>query len=213
MFTGIIKAVGTVSRMEERGGDLRLIIRADGLDWGKFATGESIAINGVCLTAVMLHDDGFETDVSRETLAVTSLANLAEGARVNIEPSLEVGERMGGHIVSGHVDCLGTISARDSDGRSVRLTIDVPSEYMRYIASKGSVCLDGVSLTVNEVSEASFGVNIIPHTAQETIIGEYVNGSKVNIEVDVVARYLESLLDSADQGDISKEFLRAHGYV
>lgn len=212
MFTGIIKAKGVISRVESRGGDQRLTISSPGLDWDDFAPGESIAVNGVCLTAVELLRTGFVTDVSVETLNVTALGKLGEGSEVNLEPSISLGERLGGHLVSGHVDCVGVVESRGADARSVRLAISVPKDYRRYIARKGSVCVDGVSLTVNEVSDEAFGVNIIPHTAAATIIGNYRTGMRVNIEVDLVARYLERLLSAAD-GGITKEFLRAHGYA
>ena len=212
MFTGIIKAKGRIGRSERRGGDLRLSIESPQLPWKEFEVGESISVNGVCLTAVALHDNGFETDVSTETLEVTALNGIAEGDEVNLEPSISLGERLGGHLVSGHVDCVGTIAGREGDARSIRLQVKVPAEFRRYIARKGSVCIDGVSLTVNSVSDDSFGVNIIPHTADVTIIGKYAAGTRVNIEVDLVARYLERLLTAGDDAGITKEFLQAHGY-
>ncbi len=212
MFTGIIKATGTVSAIDKRGGDVRLSIRSTGLPWREYAVGESIAVNGVCLTAVTLHDDGFDTDVSVETLDVTALGRLDVGASVNLEPSLSLGERLGGHLVSGHVDCTGVVTSRVADARSIRLALEIPSEYRRYIAKKGSVSIDGVSLTVNEVSGAGFEVNIIPHTAEMTIIGGYTVGTVVNVEVDLVARYLERLL-APEGGGLSVDFLKAHGYA
>jgi riboflavin synthase len=212
MFTGIIKARGSVDRIETRGGDLRLTIRAPEIDWRGFETGESISINGVCLTAVGYTDDGFVTDVSTETLDVTALSDIAERDPVNIEPAVSLGERLGGHLVSGHVDCIGTVTARHADARSIRLQVEVPEAYGRYIAKKGSVCVDGVSLTVNAVSASTFDVNIIPHTADVTIIGGYQPGTSVNIEVDLVARYLERLLTTNDDTGITRDFLRAHGY-
>jgi len=213
MFTGIVKAIGRIERMEPRGGDLRLTIAAAGLPWDEFELGESIAINGVCLTAVEYLQDGFVADVSVETTKVTALGNLAEGSKVNLEPSVRLGERLGGHLVSGHVDCVGQIKARETDARSVRLVVGIPAEYGRYVAKKGSVCIDGVSLTVNEVSDCTFGVNIIPHTATETIVGDYRQGVTVNIEVDLLARYLEKLLTAEKDGGVTRDFLREHGYV
>lgn len=212
MFTGIIKAIGTVECIEPQGGDLRLSIVASGLPWQEFCVGESIAVNGVCLTATEFTNNGFVTDVSLETMQVTSLTNLAAGSKVNLEPSVSLGERLGGHLVSGHIDCVAIIKAREQDARSVKLDIEVPPEFRRYIARKGSVCVDGVSLTVNTVSANTFSVNIIPHTATETIIGTYQTGTAVNIEVDVLARYLERLLETDDDTGITKQFLRAHGY-
>lgn len=212
MFTGIIKAIGTIERIEPQGGDLRLTIISSKVPWQEFAVGESIAVNGVCLTATGYTNSGFTTDVSVETMNVTSLKNLAAGSKVNLEPSVSLGERLGGHLVSGHVDCVASIKARDTDARSVKLDIEVPPEYRRYIARKGSVCVDGVSLTVNAVSANTFSVNIIPHTAAETIIGDYQAGTTVNIEVDLLARYLERLLETDNDSGITKDFLRAHGY-
>lgn len=213
MFTGIIKAVGRIQKIEPRGGDLRLTIASAELPWDEFAVGESISINGVCLTAVEFLRDGFVADVSVETTRVTALGKLAEGSKVNLEPSVSLGERLGGHLVSGHVDCVGQIKAREADARSVRLVVEIPAGYGRYVARKGSICIDGVSLTVNEVSDNTFGVNIIPHTADVTIIGDYRPGTEVNIEVDMLARYVERLFDKGGESAITKDFLKAHGYA
>ena len=212
MFTGLIKAKGTVSAIVPRGGDLRLTIRSSGLPWSDYSIGESIAVNGVCLTAVTLLEDGFETDVSRETMAVTALDGIAEGSDVNLEPSLALGERLGGHLVSGHVDCVGTVAARAADARSLRLDIEIPPDYSRYVARKGSVCVDGVSLTINAVSGNRFSVNIIPHTAAATIIDGYRQGTTVNIEVDLLMRYLERLLSGSNVEGLTLEKLKANGY-
>jgi len=211
MFTGIIQAKGNITALEQRGGDVRLSVQSDGLPFVDYAVGESIAVNGVCLTAVALRKDGFDTDVSVETLKVTSLGTLGIGDQVNLEPSMALGDRLGGHLVSGHVDCLGTVKGLDSDARSIRVNIEIPADYAHYVARKGSVTVDGVSLTVNEVSATSFEVNIIPHTAEVTIIGEYRAGTKVNVEVDLLARYIERLLDK-DGKELSIEFLKEHGY-
>ena len=216
MFTGIIKTKGNLTAMHRQGGDVRLSVAATDMPWRSYELGESIAVNGVCLTAVALRDDGFDTDVSNETLAVTALGTLAEGDAVNLEPSLAIGDRLGGHLVSGHVDCVGSVVACAADARSLRLTVELPAEYARYVARKGSVCIDGVSLTVNEVSGNHFGVNIIPHTAEVTTLGEYTPGRKVNIEVDLLARYLERLLGKDDNGvttELTKDFLQEHGYA
>lgn len=212
MFTGIIKAKGTITAMKRQGGDVRLTVSSDGLPWVDYELGESIAVNGVCLTAVALHENGFDTDVSVETLDVTALGKLGTGSSVNLEPAISLGERLGGHLVSGHVDCVGTVRSRASDARSVRLAIEIPSEYAHYVAKKGSICVDGVSLTINEVSGNTFELNIIPHTAAVTIIDDYAVGTVVNVEVDLLARYLERLM-SKDGGDISLDFLKAHGYA
>jgi riboflavin synthase len=212
MFTGIIKAKGSITAMQQQGGDVRMNVSSDGLPWSDFEIGESISVNGVCLTAVALHDNGFDTDVSVETLDVTALGDLTTGSDVNLEPALGVGERLGGHLVSGHVDCVGSVTSRSADARSIRLAIEIPAEYSRYIAKKGSVCVDGVSLTINEVSGNTFESNIIPHTADTTIIDGYAVGTAVNVEVDMLARYIERLLGKDDDG-ISLEFLKAHGYA
>jgi riboflavin synthase len=212
MFTGIIKAKGTISAMQRMGGDVRLTVSSSDLPWSSYDVGESIAVNGVCLTAIALHSDGFDTDVSTETLGVTGLGKLEIGSAVNLEPAISVGERLGGHLVSGHVDCVGTVKSRTIDSRSIRLTVELPSEYARYVARKGSVCIDGVSLTINAVSDNVFETNIIPHTADVTIIGDYRVGTIVNVEVDLLARYIERLLMKDDDG-LSMEFLREHGYV
>jgi len=212
MFTGIIKSMGTISGIEWRGGDVRLSVRAEDLPFSTYEVGESISVNGVCLTAVALREDGFDTDVSVETLDVTALGSLGVGDAVNLEPALSLSDRLGGHLVSGHVDCLGKVSQLEDDARSTRVTIEIAPEYARYVARKGSITVDGVSLTVNGVSGAVFDVNIIPHTAQATIIGNYAVGTTVNIEVDLLARYLERLL--AKDGDgLSMDFLREHGYA
>ena len=212
MFTGIIKARGSVAKIQRQGGDVRLTIRASGLPWEDYAVGDSISVNGVCLTVVTLHKDGFDTDVSTETLGVTALAGLQEGSAVNLEPALALGERLGGHLVSGHVDCIGVVKSVAEDARSTRLNIKIPAEYTRYVAKKGSICIDGVSLTINEVSGNSFDLNIIPHTAAVTTINDYAVGTKVNVEVDLLARYLERLLGK-DRDGISLDLLKAHGYA
>ena len=213
MFTGIVKARGAIGAIEKRGGDVRLRVTAAGLPWSDYAVGDSISVNGVCLTAVHLLDDGFDTDVSVETLDVTTLKQLAVGDAVNLEPALRVGDALGGHLVSGHVDGIGKVTSRADDARSIRMNFEVPAELSRYIAKKGSICVDGVSLTINEVSGNRFEVNIIPHTAEVTIIGGYAIGTVVNIEVDLVARYIERLLDRGDGDGMSMEFLKANGYV
>ncbi len=212
MFTGIIQAQGTIAAIDKVGGDVRLSVQSDGLPFASYAVGESIAVNGVCLTATHLRADGFDTDVSTETLKVTSLGDLVVGSQANLEPSLSFGDRLGGHLVSGHVDCLGKVTRATRDARSIRLVIEIPTEFARYVAQKGSVCVDGVSLTVNAVSASSFDLNIIPHTAETTIISQYSVGTAVNIEVDMLARYVERLL-AKDPDGLSLETLKAYGYV
>jgi len=212
VFTGIIKAKGTIGAIEKRGGDVRLRVTTPELPWSEYEIGDSIAVDGVCLTAVRLLENGFDTDVSVETLDVTTLKQLGVGDTVNLEPALRVGDALGGHLVSGHVDGIGRMTAREDDARSIRMTFEVPGELSRYIARKGSVCVDGVSLTINEVSGNTFGLNIIPHTAEVTTMGAYEAGTAVNIEVDLLARYIERMLGS-DAGGLSVDFLREHGYA
>lgn len=194
MFTGIVQDVGQVVRLDERGGDLRLTIVFDRLDPSGINVGDSICVQGCCLTAVELRDRSFAADVSRETLSLTTLGDLTAGSRVNLEPALKAGDPLGGHLVSGHVDGIGEIAAIRSDARSTRIEIGVPPALSRYIARKGSVAIDGVSLTVNEVQGAGFGINLIPHSQAVTTLGALRVGSRVNVEVDQIARYVERLL-------------------
>ncbi len=217
MFTGIIEAVGEVAALEARGGDLRLRIRTGKLDLADVALGDSIAVSGVCLTAVALPGDGFWADVSAETLACTVLGDLSPGDRVNLEKALTPSTRLGGHLVSGHVDGIGTLVARQPAARSERLCIEAPAELARYIAAKGSICVDGVSLTVNAVDGARFELNIVPHTLAETTLADYRPGRRVNLEVDLIARYLERLLlgeRAATPGQgISRALLAEYGFL
>lgn len=219
MFTGIIQSVGTIAGMESKSGDMRLRINAGKLDLEDVALGDSIAVNGVCLTAVELPGDGFVADVSNETISLTSLGHLKHGSRVNLEKALTMATRLGGHLVSGHVDGLGTVVSRHDDARSVRFVIEAPADLARYIAHKGSICIDGTSLTVNSVDGARFELNIVPHTLQETIMGEYQTGTEVNLEVDLIARYLERLILgdkaalSGPKVDVDEELLRRTGFI
>jgi riboflavin synthase len=196
MFTGIVQDVGRIVASEARDGDVRLVIDCERLDLKRAQLGDSICVQGCCLTAVELEGQRFAADVSRETLALTTLGELRVGSPVNLEPSLRAGDALGGHLVSGHVDGLGRVTAMSEDARSRRLSIAAPAELARYIARKGSITVDGVSLTVNEVAAATFGVNIIPHTQTVTTLGTLTVGSNVNIEVDQLARYLERLVSS-----------------
>jgi riboflavin synthase len=198
---------------------MRLSIATGKLDLADVATGDSIAVNGVCLTAVELPGDGFAADVSGETLALTTLGNLKVGSRVNLEKALTLSSRLGGHLVSGHVDGIGTVIERFPDARSERFVIEAPKALARYIAHKGSICVDGTSLTVNRVDGARFELNIVPHTLQETIMGDYAPGTGVNLEVDLIARYLERLVlgDKAalpgEKTDINEDLLRRTGFI
>ena len=194
MFTGIVQDVGRVVRCEPRGGDLRLVIECRQLDLSGVRLGDSVCVQGCCLTAVELSGKTFAADLSRETLSLTTLGELAPGAPVNLEPALRAGEPLGGHLVSGHIDGVAQITAVSSDARSRRLTIDSPAALARYLVPKGSVSVDGVSLTLNEVAGSRFDVNIIPHTQSNTTLGQLIVGSRVNLEVDQVARYIERLM-------------------
>jgi len=194
VFTGIVQDIGTVQAREARGGDVRLVIAAQHLELSRVRVGDSICVQGCCLTAIAVQARGFAADVSRETLALTTLGELQPGAAVNLEPALRAGDALGGHLVSGHVDGVAQVLEVSGDARSVRLSIGVPPPLARYLAPKGSVALDGVSLTINAVQQASFGVNIIPHTRSSTTLGAVLVGSRVNLEVDQVARYLARLL-------------------
>jgi riboflavin synthase len=198
MFTGIIQAVGSIASVEPLGGDTRIVIDAHGLDTSDVAIGDSISVSGVCLTAVAIAGAQFAADVSVETLSHTTLGELKPGDGVNLEKSLRLADRLGGHLVSGHVDGVGRVVAVEPDARSQRWTFDVPAGLSRYIAAKGSVCIDGVSLTVNEVAANRFGVNLIPHTIGATTFQYRRAGDPVNIEVDLIARYLERLHGSSN---------------
>lgn len=193
MFSGIVQAVGRISGIETRGGDRRLRFDTGALNMSDVAVGDSICVSGVCLTALDVEADSFCADVSVETLARTTLGQLPQGARINLEKSLRLSDRIGGHLVSGHVDGLGRLLAIDADARSRRWTLEVPPALSRYVAAKGSICVDGVSLTVNEVDGCRFGVNLIPHTLGATTFADRQVEDEVNIEVDLIARYLERL--------------------
>jgi len=217
MFTGIIQAVGRIASLENRGGDLRIGIHAGKLSLEDVSLGDSIAVSGVCLTAVELSGKGFCADVSGETLQRTVIGQLAVNDPVNLEKALTLETRLGGHLVSGHVDGIGRVTACNKDSRSLQLKIRAPDALARYIAPKGSICVDGVSLTVNEVAGAEFELNIVPHTLEETTLHAYQPGRQVNLEVDLIARYLERLLlgDRAaqpDAGSISRELLESNGF-
>ena len=193
MFTGIIQTVGTVASIESHGGDTRLWIDASQLDLADVAVGDSICVSGVCLTAIALDGAQFAADVSVETLSCTTLGALKIGNGVNLEKSLRLADRLGGHLVSGHVDGVGKVIAVAPDARSQRWTFELTDALARYVAAKGSICIDGVSLTVNEVEHNRFGVNLIPHTIDVTTFRDKRAGDAVNIEVDLIARYVERL--------------------
>ena len=217
MFTGIIQAVGKLAAIEQKGGDAHVRVDTGQLDMSGVKIGDSIAVNGVCLTAVVISGPGFTADVSRETLSRTTLGDLRPGDAVNLEKALTLGTPLGGHLVSGHVDGMGMVVSRENEGRSVRFAFQAPDTLARYIAEKGSICVDGVSLTVNTVNGANFDVNIVPHTLAETTLDNLRTGSKVNLEVDLLARYLERIMlgEGAVQSSsvITREFLARHGYI
>ncbi|MBS0379787.1 MAG: riboflavin synthase [Proteobacteria bacterium] len=194
MFTGIVQDVGRIESAEPRGGDLRLRVHCPRLDLTRVADGDSIAVQGCCLTALDIRERSFAADLSRETLNLTTLGDLRPDAAVNLEPALRAGDALGGHLVSGHVDGIATVVEVAGDARSHRVQLEVPAGLARFIAPKGSVALDGVSLTVNEVEGTRFGVNLIPHTQAVTTLGRLAVGTRLNLEVDLVARYLARLL-------------------
>jgi riboflavin synthase len=218
MFTGIIQAPGVLTRIEPRGGDSRLTVSSDALPFDKVNRGDSIAVNGVCLTVVEQGCGSFTADVSNETLSNTTLGSWTVGRRLNLELALLPTTRLGGHLVSGHVDGVGVVIASRNDSRSVRFTLEAPVTLARYLARKGSITVDGISLTINAVDGPRFELNIVPHTLAATTLGETRVGQSVNLEVDILARYLERLLlgeRAAEPGhpDISLEYLKNSGFI
>lgn len=219
MFTGIIEAVGAVASVENKQGDIRLAIHSGSLDLTDVRLGDSIATNGVCLTVVELPGDGFVADVSRESLAHTQIGHWRKGTAVNLEKAMMPTTRMGGHIVTGHVDGSGTIKKRNADARSIQFVIEPPANLKKYIAAKGSITVDGVSLTANALNATGFELNIVPHTAKETTLYAAKEGQQVHLEVDIIARYLEQLLAGGKDGTatathsgISQAFLAKNGF-
>lgn len=219
MFTGIIETLGRLEELAPRGGDVRLHVDAGGMDLSDTQLGDSIAVNGVCLTVTDLAASGFAADVSRESLEVTTLGDLGPGDSLNLERALALGDRLGGHMVSGHVDGVGAVAAMEPDARSTRVRFRAPDALARYIAAKGSITIDGTSLTVNRVDGAEFEVNIIPHTWERTRFSVYAIGTRVNLEVDLIARYLERLMlgdraaePAADRGELSEAWLAEQGF-
>ena len=220
MFTGIIEAVGQVVASQSKQGDIRLRINTGKLDLSDVKLGDSIATNGVCLTVVELPGDGFWADVSKESITHTNITDWKMGKAVNLEQALTLATRLGGHMVTGHVDGLGTILSRNEDARSVLFKIKAPAELSKYIAAKGSITIDGVSLTVNAIEDAPagatiFDLNIVPHTVQETVIKDYQVGNTVHLEVDVIARYLERMMQQKNdqpKAGISQAFLAQNGF-
>lgn len=217
MFTGIVQAVGSVLDARHHGQDLTLLVGPGVLDLRQVQIGDSVAVNGVCLTAVKLDGDGIKFDVSAETLSRSLFASMQAGTPVNLELALQPMSRFGGHFVSGHVDGIGDLVAREEAGRCVKMHFRAPLSLARYIAAQGSISIDGVSLTVNAVDGPGVHVNIVPHTLRETTLGGYQAGQRVHLEVDLIARYVERLM-SANQAiessaTITEEFLAAHGFA
>jgi len=220
MFTGIIQAVGSITSMQDIGGDKRVRLNTAGLELANVELGDSIAVSGVCLTVIEKHADGFSADVSGETLSRTGLGHLKKNSAVNLEKAVTPTTALGGHLVSGHVDGMGEIVKRQSDARSIKFSVRAPVALARYIAEKGSICIDGISLTVNAVDGDMFELNIVPHTLEKTTMVDFVVGTQVNLEVDIIARYLERLLlgDKAAQAgasgaELTREFLAENGFA
>lgn len=217
MFTGIIEAVGTLRKLERKGDDIRLTVASGKLDLSDVRLGDSIATNGVCLTVVQQLADGYVADVSAETVSLTGFANYKVGTKVNLEKAVTPTTRLGGHMVSGHVDGIATVEQRLARGQAIEFWLAAPAELGRYIAHKGSITIDGVSLTVNEVDGHRFRLTIVPHTAGETTLVDLQAGDKVNIEVDLIARYLERLMrfdnKETQGGGVTMEMLARAGFV
>lgn len=217
MFTGIIESEGKLKKIEAVNGDYRMTIQVGKMSLDDVKIGDSIACNGVCLTAIALESDAYVADVSAETLNVTTLGKLQLGSPVNLEKALRLQDRLGGHLVSGHVDGVGEVVAIEQDARSWRYQLRAPKKLSRYIAAKGSICINGISLTVNHVDGDLFDVNIVPHTRQETTIRTFEVGTQVNLEVDLLARYIERMLtqdaDGSEQQTLTREKLAEHGFL
>ena len=203
MFTGIIEGVGQLAILENRGGDARLTVNVGSLPFDAVQLGESIAVNGVCLTVIAFDAHSFQADASNETLSLTTLGALKPGAMVNLERAMRPTDRLGGHLVSGHVDGVGKVLGIQEDARAQRWRFSAPAALLKYIAKKGSICVDGVSLTVNEVDGEGFEVALIPHTVAHTAFAGTGVGDAVNLEIDLVARYVERLLGTRSAGEIA----------
>jgi len=216
MFTGIIEATGKIVELTQKQGDLAIRIQSANLDMKDVKLGDSIATNGVCLTVVARHSDGFSADLSNETISLTGFAHYKKGQTVNLEKAMQPVSRLGGHLVSGHVDGIATVESISPNARATEYWLSTDSDLMKYIPYKGSVCIDGISLTVNEVEQNRFKLTIVPHTAEQTTIAEFQVGTQVNLEVDQIARYLERLIKGAEQpsrSDISMSLLAQAGFI
>lgn len=205
MFTGLVEVVGTLAEIKPIGDDLRLQVNASEMPWEDVQIGDSIAVNGVCLTVVALSGNGFAADASKETMACTSLQHLMPGTAVNLERALTLNKPLGGHLVSGHVDGLVRLMRQETEARSIRYFFEVPRPLMHYIAAKGSVCLDGISLTVNSIDGQIFDVNLIPHTQTVTNAKNWHPGQELNLEVDLIARYLERFAQVGKLGQLQTQ--------
>ena len=214
MFTGIIEAVGKIEARSQEKGEWRLKFFTGDLDLSDVKIGDSIAVSGCCLTVVEKHATAFLADVSNETMRCTSLGTLEIGSAVNLEKAMLATDRFGGHIVSGHVDGVGHLIKVENEGQSIKMTFKIPSNLSKYVAVKGSICVDGTSLTVNEANDDYFAVNLIPHTQEETVSGSYQIGDSVNLEVDIIARYLERMNDGLNNKahEITKGYLKENGF-
>lgn len=216
MFTGIIEATGKIVELTQKQGDLAIRIQSPNLDMKDVKLGDSIATNGVCLTVVDKHSDGFSADLSNETISLTGFAHYKKGQTVNLEKAMQPVSRLGGHLVSGHVDGIATVESISPNARATEYWLSTDNDLMKYIPYKGSVCIDGISLTVNEVEQNRFKLTIVPHTAEQTTIAEFQVGTQVNLEVDQIARYLERLIKGAEQpsrSDISMSLLAQAGFI
>ncbi len=217
MFTGIVEAVGTLTAITPKGEDISVTIESGKLDMSDVKLGDSIATNGVCLTVVAFNDHSYTADLSLETLNKTGFSHYQVGGKVNLEKAMLPTTRFGGHIVSGHVDGVGEIVERNMVGRAIEFWVAMPEEICKYVAEKGSITVDGISLTVNALRKNAFKLTIVPHTGEETTIADFHVGRKVNLEVDVLARYMERLLTSqqsqAPESRITMEFLQQNGFA
>lgn len=216
MFTGIIEATGKIVELTQKQGDLAIRIQSPNLDMKDVKLGDSIATNGVCLTVVAKHSDGFSADLSNETISLTGFAHYKKGQTANLEKAMQPVSRLGGHLVSGHVDGIATVESISPNARATEYWLSTDNDLMKYIPYKGSVCIDGISLTVNEVEQNRFKLTIVPHTAEQTTIAEFQVGTQVNLEVDQIARYLERLIKGAEQpsrSDISMSLLAQAGFI
>jgi len=214
MFTGIIEAVGKIEARSQEKGEWRLKFFTGDLDLSDVKIGDSIAVSGCCLTVVEKQATAFLADVSNETMRCTSLGTLEIGSAVNLEKAMLATDRFGGHIVSGHVDGVGHLIKVENEGQSIKMTFKIPSNLSKYVAVKGSICVDGTSLTVNEANDDYFAVNLIPHTQDETVSGSYQIGDSVNLEVDIIARYLERMNEGLNNKahEITKDYLKENGF-